>query len=161
MKLAAAFPIFCACALVAGCGSGSESESTPPSETAGNPATPNQGGQAPQPAPGGKSPESGEGGAGDEEPARSEVTISARDDKLSPAKLSVAAYLPVRIAFRSADGKEHAAKLDVDGRTYRVGASGSQAGALDLPGLKPGAYELVAERGAGRATITATSAPGP
>jgi hypothetical protein len=149
--------------MLAGAGCGQE-ERPPPSSPAARPAPPpaandtRTSGPAPRSGEEGErsappAGESGEGGAGDEEPIRSEAAITGRGGRLSPRRVSVPAFIAVRLTLRSGDG--------VAGRTLR--ASSGHPGSVTLDGLTPGrSYVARGKRGtAGSVVVSASAEPGP
>jgi hypothetical protein len=135
----------------------STSPSTTPSATTGVP--PSGGVQAPD-ANGG-TPAGGEqapGGAGDEEAARVPATFTASGATLTPARITVPAFLPVDL---SVTAKGAAQKVTIEGAgtlDVAAGATGNQR----IGGLKPGDYAVTTAGGA-KATLHVVSggAPGP
>jgi hypothetical protein len=104
------------------------------------------------------SPESSPGGGGDEEPARTEVTLTATSSGITPRRAGVAPYIAVRITLTSKDGSAH--KLVIDGKTLAVGGTRKSA-FVELPGLPPGrSYKGTADGGV-TVRIVSSSEPGP
>jgi hypothetical protein len=96
--------------------------------------------------------ESGEGGAGDEEPARVPVALTARAGALSPSIVTVPAFLALDVRVTGA-----ATTVTLPG-----GATLAAPGQKTLPGLKPGAYAITSAAG-GRTTLNVVNGgdPGP
>jgi hypothetical protein len=135
----------------------STSTSTSPTATTGTP--PSGGVQAPD-ANGG-TPAGGEqapGGAGDEEGARVPATFTASGATLTPARITVPAFLPVDL---SVTAKGAAQKVTIEGAgTLEVaaGATGHQR----IAGLKPGDYAVTTSGGANAVLhVVSGGAPGP
>lgn len=138
--------------LVAGCGKAEEEEQgggkaeTAPAVTTSTQAT---------------GPEAQPGGAGDEQPARTEITLVADGGSLSPKNIQVAAYLQVRIKLQSGDGKAHKLTMKLpDGEREIEVSQGEGSVVVDLPGLRPGSYTITSEAGA-RSRLRAVTNPGP
>jgi hypothetical protein len=134
---------------------------TTPEDVPVNPApsTPDTTPTEPQPPQTSTSPEAQPGGGGDEEPARTEVALTAtRAGGIRPRRAGVAPYISVRITLTSKDGSPHT--LSIGGQRLRVG--GTRKGAfVVLSGLRPGrSYRGVADGGR-RVTIASTAEPGP
>jgi hypothetical protein len=135
----------------------STSASTSPTATTGTP--PSGGVQAPD-ANGG-TPAGGEqaaGGAGDEEVARVPATFTASGATLTPARITVPAFLPVDL---SVTAKGAAQNVTIEGAgtlDVAAGATGHQR----IAGLKPGDYAVTTSGGANAVLhVVSGGAPGP
>ena len=158
-----------AAALVAtGCGGDKEPSDTgpkPPART--ETSTGRTGSTATSPAPKTQtsapktttSPEQGTGGAGDENPARSQALLTARDGRISPRVVRVPPFISIRIELHSADGRTYT--LRFGRRLIRAGGQISSA-STTFPGLRPGKVLVGRPVGVGnRVQIEANAEPGP
>jgi hypothetical protein len=100
------------------------------------------------------------GGAGDEEGARVPAAFTLSGGAISPARITVPAFLAVEVALTAKDGAQQVTISAPGGGTVDV-ASGATA-RRSLAGLKPGDY-TVATAGGAKATLHVVSggAPGP
>jgi hypothetical protein len=71
---------------------------------------------------------------GDEEPARSEVMLTASKSGVKPQEVGVAPFISVRVTLVSRDRSPHT--LVLAGKTLKVGGTRRSAFVV-LPGLKP------------------------
>jgi hypothetical protein len=90
------------------------------------------------------------GGAGDEQGTRVPAAFTAEGAALSPARITVAAFLPVRLSVRAAGADQHVTVATPEGATLTVPA-GTTASRL-LPGLPAGDYPVSTAAG-GRAIL--------
>ena len=105
------------------------------------------------------SPEQQPGGAGDENPARSQALLTARDGRITPRVVRVPPYISIRIELHSADGRTYT--LRFGRRRIRAGGQISSASA-SFPGLRPGKALVGRPVGVGnRVRIEANAEPGP
>lgn len=102
------------------------------------------------------SPEEQQGGAGDEEGIRVPVDLRVAAGEVTPATVSVPAFLPLEVTARSTDGKAH--RVRVVGAVLEVPASGTATEQLD--GLPRGTYPITVD-GTQRAKVVAGDEPGP
>ncbi len=102
-------------------------------------------------------PEEQPGGAGDEEAVRVPAEFTVGADGVSPATVSVPAFLTVELVVRSTDGRAHA--VTVAGTTVQVPAGGSAARRLE--GLKAGRYPIGVDGAASSSALVAGAEPGP
>jgi hypothetical protein len=121
----------------------STSTDTNPTATTGEPTTtstaPNDTGGTPA---GG---EQGPGGAGDEEPARVPVALTADGGSLSPTTVTLPAFLAVEITVTAKGGAEQVTVSAPGGGAMAVPAGGKQT--MRLGGLQPGAYSVTTAGG--------------
>lgn len=101
-------------------------------------------------------PEAAEGGAGDEEGIRVPVDLRVSADGVTPATVTVPAFLPVELTARSADGRSH--DVTVAGTALAVPAEGSVTSRID--GLRRGTYPIEVD-GRARGSLVAGDEPGP
>ncbi|MDX6732441.1 MAG: hypothetical protein QOC54_2389, partial [Baekduia sp.] len=98
------------------------------------------------------------GGAGDEEGARVPATFTASGATLTPARITVPAFLPVDL---SVTAKGAAQKVTIEGAgtlDVAAGATGHQR----IAGLKPGDYAVTTSGGANAVLhVVSGGAPGP
>lgn len=116
---------------------------TPPEDAEGGAAAPPE-------------PEAAEGGAGDEEGIRVPVDLDVSAGAVTPARVTVPAFLPLEVTARSADGRAH--EVTVAGETIGVPADGSSTARLE--GLRRGAYPIEVD-GRARGSLVAGDGPGP
>lgn len=103
--------------------------------------------------PAGGTGEAQPGGAGDEEPMRVPAAFRVQGDAITPARITLPAFLPVALAVTAVGERRHVA-VDVPGvGTLDIAAGGTAR--RTLAGLRPGDYALVAD-GGGRATLHVT-----
>jgi hypothetical protein len=137
--------------------------SAPPatgSEAVPTTATPSVTATTPSTTPTATTGEPGGAGAGDEEPIRTPATFLIGPDGISPATVTVAAFLAIDVTLTSKTGP-HKVTIDAPGGgTVDVAAGGTRH--VLLGGLKPGDYPITTDAGA-RATLHVVSggAPGP
>lgn len=101
-------------------------------------------------------PEAAEGGAGDEEAIRVPVDLDVSAGAVTPARVTVPAFLPLEITASSADGRPH--RLTVAGTTIGVPPDGSSTAQLE--GLRRGTYPVEVD-GRARGSLVAGDGPGP
>jgi Cupredoxin-like domain len=98
---------------------------------------------------------------GDEEPIRVPATFTLRDGRLSPATISVPAFLTVRLAVVGHDERSHevVAQTDHGPRTLRVPPGAS--GAITIPGMRRGTYRVSVDGGreVGKLVVGANAGP--
>jgi hypothetical protein len=105
------------------------------------------------------SPEQQPGGAGDENPARSQALLTARDGRITPRVVRVPPYISIRVELQSADGRTYT--LRFGRRRIRAGGQISSASA-SFPGLRPGKVLVGRPVGVGNTVrIEANAEPGP
>lgn len=105
-------------------------------------------------------PEQQPGGAGDEQPIRVPADFRIGSGGMTPASVSVPAFLAVQVTIVSADGKAHTVVLATPKpRTIEVPAGGRAS--VRLPGLRPGRYALRPTDDVGGAVVVAGGEPGP
>jgi hypothetical protein len=122
---------------------------TPPPDAPSPTATPTAGGEN-QP-----------GGAGDEAEARVPVAVTVGPDgAVSPARVSVPAFLALELQVRNRTGGSITVSWNASepAGTFDVGAG--KVGSRRVAGVKAGSYPL-AVRGGGSATVVAGADPGP
>lgn len=101
-------------------------------------------------------PESQPGGAGDEEGIRVPVELKVSADAVSPATVTVPAFLPLEITARSGDGQAH--RVQVVGASLAVPASGSASATVD--GQRRGTYPVTVD-GRSLGELVVGDEPGP
>lgn len=121
---------------------------------AGGGATTDGGGAQTQPTPTTRTqgPEDRPEGAGDEEPMRVPVRFRIEGQTVTPATVTVPAFLSLEITITADEGVR---RVMVDAPGAGAVALVDGRGRLRLDGLKPGTYRLVADNGA-RATLQVT-----
>lgn len=97
-------------------------------------------------------------GGGDEEAIRVPADFQLSAKALSPATITVPAFLAVEITVRSAGGSGRVVLATPGGTSLDVPAGG--AASVRLPGLKPGRYALTGPGGA-TATLVVGGDAGP
>lgn len=97
---------------------------------------------------------------GDEIPIRVPLRFELAGGAAEPRGAAVPGFLAIEIELVSADGAAHSVSLTASGRSYgtRVPAGGSAT--IEVPGLRPGRYELL-DGGEPVALIVAGAQPGP
>lgn len=100
--------------------------------------------------------ESQEGGAGDDEGIRVPVELKVSATAVSPATVTVPAFLPVEVTVRSTDGQAH--KVAVLGATLSVPATGSAS--VQLDGQQRGTSQVTVD-GKDLGEIVVGDEPGP
>lgn len=100
--------------------------------------------------------ESQQGGAGDEEGIRVPVELKVSATAVSPATVTVPAFLPVEVTARSTDGQAH--KVAVLGATLSVPATGSAS--VQLDGQQRGTSKVTVD-GKDLGEIVVGDEPGP
>jgi hypothetical protein len=100
------------------------------------------------------------GGAGDEQPARTPAAFTVDGATITPATITVAAFLAIDVAVTARHTAQRVELQAPGGGVIDVGAGGTAHRVLG--GLKPGDYALTTAAG-GRATLHVVSggAPGP
>jgi hypothetical protein len=164
-------------ALALGCGAGDSGGSTDPGVTAEQPAVVPTPAEPPVTTTAGKPPTTATeptattgvptattpdgGGGGDEEPIRVPAAFTVTGSAITPATVTVPAFLAVEVRITAKDGKAHDLRLDAPGGgPIALAAGGSTK--VRLTGLQPGSYPLIADGGRLRATLRVTTdAPGP
>lgn len=97
-------------------------------------------------------------GGGGQEPARTELTLTATSTGVSPARAGVAPYISVRVTLVSKDGSAH--RLAIGGKALAVGGARRSA-AVTLPGLRPGGTYTGRDSSGTTVRILSTAEPGP
>ena len=121
---------------------------TPPTDSAGTAPPP-----AAEPAP------PAEPDAGDEEPIRVPATFVLRGGRLTPASITVPAFLAVEVSVVSRDVRPSVLVVAAD-RRYRLRVPARGRAAVRLPGQRPGTYAVTVD-GRRRARLISGGEPGP
>jgi hypothetical protein len=95
---------------------------------------------------------------GDEEPARTEVTLNASRAGISPRRAGVAPFIAVRITLVSKDGSSHT--LSIAGKRLSVGGTRKSA-FVELSGLRPGRSYRGVFDGRVKVRVFGSAEPGP
>jgi hypothetical protein len=130
---------------------GTTPEKPPPTEPRTTDVPPPSGSPSP-------SPEDEPGGGGDEEPARTEVMLTASGRSVRPRSANVAPYISVRLTFASKGPGKHT--LSIGGEKLVAGADTPPV-TITLDGLRPGESYTGRLSGGGSVRIVAASEPGP
>jgi Cupredoxin-like domain len=98
---------------------------------------------------------------GDEEPIRVPATFTLNGGRLSPATISVPAFLTVRLAVVGHDERSHqvVAQTDKGPRTLRVPPGASAA--IDIRGMRRGTYRVSVDGGRAVGKLVVGVNPGP
>jgi hypothetical protein len=97
---------------------------------------------------------------GDEEPIRVPAEFTVRGRRITPATVSVPAFLSIELTVASGDGRAHVAVLRAE-RTYTVRVPAGGRRSIDVVGVRQGRYPLTVDGGRARAALVAGGEPGP
>jgi len=144
--------------LAAGCGGDDDGAATTAAATptATAPAATVAPEPAAEPLPEGEV-EQQEGGAGDEQPIAVPARLRIDGTTVRPPRVSVPAFLTIRVIGVSADGEPH--RVEFQGGAVDVPAGGRAS--FDVEGLRAGRYPVTIDGREGAATIVTGAEPGP